>query len=130
MNLQVDENESVIEYALNKRNVKLVPTGLDFGKEGYVKYVSLVLHSNLISNLYTCKCTCIMTNKHYSSIISLCISTSFERHRFHPNMKLTRRFYPHTHNLDGFFVAKLKKFSNKIPGICSNFVCHSDTCVT
>ncbi|MPC87455.1 putative 28S rRNA (cytosine(4447)-C(5))-methyltransferase [Portunus trituberculatus] len=81
----VEENEAVIEYALKKRNVKIVPTGLDLGKSGYVRYRQ---HRQV----------------HFLKVWF----------RFHPSMKLCKRVYPHSYNMDGFFVAKLKKLSDGV----------------
>uniref|UniRef100_A0A1I7XPH8 SAM_MT_RSMB_NOP domain-containing protein n=1 Tax=Heterorhabditis bacteriophora TaxID=37862 RepID=A0A1I7XPH8_HETBA len=87
----VEENEAVVNYALQKRHCELVPTGLEIGIEGFTRY---------IINL---------------SVLFDCIDYDafrFREYRFHPSLNLTRRYYPHVHNIDGFFVAKIKKLSN------------------
>lgn len=67
----VEENEQVVQYALSRRpNVKLVETGLVFGKEGFTAYMGKT---------------------------------------FDKSLKMTRRYYPHAYNVDGFFVSKFKK---------------------
>lgn len=66
----VEENEEVVQYALRKRsNVKIVDTGIQFGRDGF---------------------------------------KSFGRSKFDERMTYARRIFPHVHNLDGFFVCKLK----------------------
>ncbi|ORY64483.1 NOL1/NOP2/sun family-domain-containing protein [Pseudomassariella vexata] len=77
----VEENEQVVHYALTRRpNVKLVSTGLTFGKEGF---------------------------------------TQFRGKQFDQSLSLTRRFYPHTTNMDGFFVAKFQKVGPSPTGVAA-----------
>ncbi|CAH2350434.1 25S rRNA (cytosine(2870)-C(5))-methyltransferase [[Candida] railenensis] len=40
--------------------------------------------------------------------------TSYRGKHFNPKISLTRRYYPHTYNVDGFYVAKFKKISSSI----------------
>lgn len=37
--------------------------------------------------------------------------------RFHPSVKLCKRIYPHMHNMDGFFVCKLRKFAEGVKSV-------------
>ena len=42
------------------------------------------------------------------------VFTKYREQPYHPSM--SKRYYPHTGNMDGFFLAKIKKLSNQIPG--------------
>ena len=70
----IDENECVVNYALRKRDVKIVPCEINVGKPGFVNFKQL---------------------------------------KFNKTLQYTKRIYPHTHNMDGFFFAKIEKMSHK-----------------
>ncbi len=54
----------------------------------------------------------------------------YDKYRLHPSMALCRRFYPHVHNMDGFFVAKFVKKSNKVCLVANvGGVCVTPQCV-
>ncbi|KPI90347.1 putative Nucleolar protein [Leptomonas seymouri] len=38
--------------------------------------------------------------------------TKYRHHRYHDSLELSRRYFPHVHNMDGFYVCKLKKISD------------------
>jgi len=85
--VSMEENEGVVNYALNNRYVKLVETGLEVGDPGICKQ---------------------------------------RERRFHPSTKLCKRVYPHTHNMDGFFVAKFRKFADGVKSVESVTTKHEE----
>lgn len=45
----------------------------------------------------------------------ICLSagyTQYKEWKYHPSLAETRRVYPHAHNMDGFYIAKLRKLEN------------------
>ncbi|KAK7197807.1 nucleolar protein [Novymonas esmeraldas] len=40
--------------------------------------------------------------------------TKYRHHRYHDSLELSRRYFPHVHNMDGFYVCKLKKLSDGV----------------
>lgn len=75
--IAVEENESVVDYVVKNRHVKIMDTGI-----------------NIDSKIYT----------------------KFGENRFHDRIKYCIRVFPHMHNLDGFFICKLKKLRDGVKG--------------
>ncbi|KAH9258743.1 ribosomal RNA small subunit methyltransferase B [Batrachochytrium salamandrivorans] len=73
--ISVQENEHVVQFALDRRDVEIIACEFEIGRPGLTKYQGRALH---------------------------------------PSLKLSKRLYPHTHNMDGFYVCKLIKKSTTV----------------
>jgi ribosomal RNA methyltransferase Nop2 len=70
--LAPEENEEIIDYALQHTPIRLIETGLPLGAPGFTSPFNKKLDSSL---------------------------------------RLARRFYPHQHQMEGFFICKLEKLA-------------------
>ena len=85
--IMVEENENVINYALRKRDVKV--------RWKRKRLAALRLLPPPPTHMHTPQVVPCGLEFGRPGFIK------FREHRFHPSLQHARRFYPHTHNLDG-----------------------------
>ena len=117
--ISVAENEEVVNYALQKRDIKIIDTELDFGM-----FFNFFICINIYIYIYIYINQRLRSISLFDSFSSLSLACPlgtpafirYQQKRFHPSIAKTRRFYPHVHNMDGFYVAKIQKLSDKVKG--------------